>query len=118
MYLSPLEGPAPNSPVAVERRSLVVKVPRFLDKDQFDEAFDDLVGRGALWPWLGSKDGRRLCRLRGVDPYRGYRATVSDSPAEIAREICVVRIGHRSRDVDRLIAIAEHVVAKSLGLIG
>ncbi len=117
MYLEPSEGPSPNSPVSVERRSLVVKVPRFVKAKQFDDAFDDLVRRGALRPWLDTPEGRKLCKKRGVDPYRGYRATVSDSPPEPAREICVVRIGHASRDVDRLIAIAEYVVAKSLGLM-
>lgn len=117
MYLEPALGPSPNSPVSLEYRSLVVKVPLFVKKRQFDHAFDDLVRRGALWPWLGTPEGRRLCDKRGVDPFRGWRGTVSDSPPEEAREICVVRIGHASHDVDRLIAIAEHVVAKSLGLM-
>ena len=110
-------GPVPHSPVTLERHALKVKAPVFMDEDDFDIAFDHLVRKGALWPCLGTTRGRAHCKAVGVDPFAGWRATVSDTPYEEAKEICVVRIRRGSADLDRLIAIAEHVVAQSLGLI-
>ena len=117
LYLKPAKGPRPNSPVTVERHALVVRVPTTLSEDDFDDAFDRLVRKGALWPWANSPAVRRHCSDRGVDPFRAYRGTLADNPPKAARQICVVSLGGQSRDVDRLIAIAEHVVAKHLGLI-
>jgi hypothetical protein len=117
LYLKPAIGPRPGSPVTVERHDLLVRVPATLSKDDFDNAFDRLVRKGALWPWADTPDVRRHCRDRGVDPFRAYRGTLADNPPEAAREICVVSLGAQARDVDRLIAIAEHVVAKHLGLV-
>lgn len=117
MYLEPVVGPTPGGPVSLERRSLVVRVPKFLHWKAFDHAFDALVQRGALWPWLGSPAGRKLCAIRKVDPYRGYRSTVSDHKPDYAKELVVMRLSHGSRDLDRLIEIVEYVIAKSLGLV-
>ena len=117
LYLKPTMAPRPGGPVTVEHHSLVVRVPTTLSKDDFDDAFDRLVRKGALWPWADTPDVRRHCWNRGVDPFRAYRGTLADNPPKAAREICVVSLGAQSRDVDRLIAIAEHVVAKHLGLV-
>jgi len=118
LYLKPATGPRPGSPVTVERHAVVVRVPVTLAEDNFDAEFDRLVRKGAVWPWADTPVARRYCWDRGVDPFRAYRGTLADNPPKPAREICVVSLGGQSGDVDRLIAIAEHVVAKHLGLIG
>ena len=114
---APQTGPAPGSPVTVERHALRVRVPTFLPAEEFDAALDAMLRHGRLWPWLGSPAGRVHCRAVGADPYRGYRGTVAYNPARACNEIYVLRIGRRSHDIDRLIGIVETVIASSLELI-
>ncbi len=117
VYLEPNQSPQPNGPVSVERHCLRVRVPATLAPREFDAAIDFALGHGSLHLWLDSPAGREYCRLIDVDPNRGCRATPSYNPPAPARELYVFRIGHRSKDVDRLIAIAEAVIAKALGLM-
>ncbi len=116
MYLEPNQGPQPISPVSLERHCLRVRVPDTLAPPDFDAAIDLALRNGSLQLWLDSPTGREYCRLIDADPNRGCRATPSYNPPEPARELYVFRIGHRSKDVDRLISIVESVVAKALGL--
>ena len=117
MYIAPQIGPAPGSPVTVERHAVRVRVPTFLPAEEFDAALDAMLSHGRLWPWLGSPAGRVHCRAVGADPYRGYRGTTAYNPARACNEIYVLRIGRRSHDIDRLISIVETVIASSLALI-
>ncbi|MGO9743661.1 MAG: hypothetical protein ACLPN5_19525 [Roseiarcus sp.] len=89
-------------------------MPETIAPREFDAAVDLALRHGSLHLWLDSPAGLEYCKLNDADPNRGCRATPSYNPPEPARELYVFRIGHRSKDVDRLIAIVESVVAKAL----
>ncbi|MGO9744078.1 MAG: hypothetical protein ACLPN5_21665 [Roseiarcus sp.] len=117
MYVMPRSAPSANSPVTVERHCLRVKIPKTLHYRDFDDAFDEALRPGAIWPWLMSAEGRAHCERLGVDRNRGHRGTPGHNPVQEADELYIVRLSRRANDVDVLISIVESIVARALGLV-
>ena len=115
--LYPRMRPSAGSPVAVAERGILVRLPDTLDPLDFDRSFDAETHKAALNAWVMTEAGRNHCAHINVEP-RSYQrftnypgATLGKmSPAE---EICC--FSNRS-GADRLIAIAEAVILRHLGL--
>ena len=112
--LRPLQRPSPNSPVNVDVRVIRVKLPEGLTTQKFDEAFDAAVRLGAVDAWAQTRAARVYCEAKGLDPETLEMATLY--PAGIlapAREVCFTTM---FSGVDRLVAIAEQIIAQHLDL--
>jgi hypothetical protein len=118
MFLKPMRGPSPGSPVTVMNRSLLVRLPSSMSWQAFDKAYDAEVSHAAIDQWIDTEDGRRLCAKHGVNPDTFNRFTMYgyDLTPRIskAKELTVFRL---DRDVDKLIEIAEKIILRHLGLI-
>ena len=110
--------PAKNSPVNAAPRAITVALPDDMAPSQFDREFDEAVRVAAIDEWVMSREGREHCIFRGVEPAFAIRMTpyrhgaaARNSPA---RELACFR---PKSDGDRLVAIAEIIILKHLGLI-
>ena len=110
--------PAKNSPVTAAPRAITVALPDDMAPAQFDHEFDAAVRVAAIDEWVMSRSGRDHCVCRGVEPAFAIRMTpyrhggaARNSPA---RELACFR---PKSDGDRLVAIAEIIILKHLGLI-
>jgi hypothetical protein len=109
--------PAKNSPVNAAPRAITVTLPDDMAPAQFDHEFDEAVRTAAIDEWVMTREGREHCIFRGVEPAFAIRmtpyrhgGTARNSPA---RELACFR---PKTDGDRLLAIAEIIVLKHLGL--
>jgi len=118
MFLKPILGPAPGSPVTVMNRSLLVCLPNSMSWQAFDEAYDAEMRHAAIDQWIDTEDGRQLCAKRGVNPdtFKRFTKYGYDLTPRIsaAKELALFRL---DRDVDRLIEIAEKIILRHLGLV-
>ncbi len=110
--------PLRNSPVTAAPRAITVTLPDSMTPAQFDHEFDEAVRAAAIDDWVMSREGRDHCLFRGVEPAFAIRMTpyrhggaARNSPA---RELACFR---PKQDGNRLVAIAEIIVLKHLGLI-
>jgi hypothetical protein len=117
--LRPVVGPAPNSPVSVTSRAIVVRLPEGMTANQFDEIWDAMTRHAAIDRWAGTRAGIAHFAKIGVEPAIAKRRTVyeydTQSRVSCVREICAYRL---SQDADRLIALAESIILQFLGLLG
>lgn len=111
--------PSKNSPVRCDIRAILVDLPVGLKPEDFDRSFDAEVAKGAIDRWLLTEEGRNHAAALGVDPAIGQRLTAiagGDTPKlSPATEIAVFCTKYSGPD--RLIAIAETIVLKHLGLV-
>ena len=116
--LNPERGPSPGSPVTVHARGICVRLPKTLSPEAFDKAYDAEIRKGAIDAWIRTEHGRRLCARHKLDPARFERLTQYgyDMKPRVSRalEIAVFR---KDREVDRLIDIAENIIARHLHLL-
>ena len=110
--------PLRNSPVTAAPRAITVTLPDSMTPAQFDHEFDEAVRAAAIDEWVMSREGRDHCIFRGVEPAFAIRMTpyrhggaARNSPA---RELACFR---PKSDGNRLVAIAEIIILKHLGLI-
>ncbi len=68
MCVMPRSALLMNSPVTLERHCLRVTIPKRMHYRDFDDALDEALRPGAIWPWLVSAEGRAHCDRLGVDP--------------------------------------------------
>ena len=94
------------------------RCPTSMTPAQFDHEFDEAVRVAAIDEWVMSREGRDHCIFRGVEPAFAIRMTpyrhggaARNSPA---RELACFR---PKQDGNRLVAIAEIIILKHLGLI-
>ncbi len=112
--LHPCGQKSPNSPVRADVRGILVRLPEGMSELEFDKAFDAYTRLGALDVWARTPLGQQHCVARGVDPHGLELATQYPGWAfSPALEICGFSI---YRGVDRLVAIAEQIVASHLEL--
>jgi hypothetical protein len=110
--------PLRKSPVTAAPRAITVTLPDSMTPAQFDHEFDEAVRAAAIDEWVMSREGRDHCFFRGVEPAFAIRMTpyrhggaARNSPA---RELACFR---PKQDGNRLVAIAEIIILKHLGLI-
>ena len=110
--------PLRNSPVTAAPRAITVTLPDSMAPAQFDHEFDEAIRAAAIDEWVMSREGREHCIFRGVEPAFAIRMTpyrhggaARNSPA---RELACFR---PKQDGNRLVAIAEIIILKHLGLI-
>jgi hypothetical protein len=110
--------PAKNSPVNAAPRAITVALPDDMTPAQFDHEFDEAVRVAAIDEWVMTCEGRDHCIFRGVEPAFAIRMTpyrhggaARNSPA---RELACFR---PKQDGNRLVAIAEVIILKHLGLV-
>jgi len=110
--------PLRNSPVTAAPRAITVTLPDSMAPAQFDHEFDEAIRAAAIDEWVMTREGRDHCLFRGVEPAFAIRMTpyrhggaARNSPA---RELACFR---PKQDGNRLVAIAEIIILKHLGLI-
>ncbi|MDP9025708.1 MAG: hypothetical protein M3N13_10085, partial [Candidatus Eremiobacteraeota bacterium] len=107
-----------NSPVTATTRALIVRLPDDMSSQEFDRLIDAEIRKAALDLWVMTPEGHRHCSFLGVDPSVALRMTPypygAHSRNSPARELCAFRIHH---DPDRLVALAELIILRHLGLI-
>jgi hypothetical protein len=111
--------PSPNSPVRCQERSILVALPAGLTPEEFDRAFDAEVAKGAIDRWLMTPEGLNHAAMLKVDPALGQRLTAypyGDKP-KLSPSTEIVVFCTRISGPDRLIAIAEGIILRHLGLI-
>jgi hypothetical protein len=111
--------PSPNSPVRCLERAILVALPVGLSPEIFDLAFDAEVAKGALDRWLMTEEGLNHAATLKVDPAIGQRLTAipgGDKP-KLSPATEIVVFCTKFSGPDRLIAIAETIILKHLGLI-
>lgn len=106
------------SPVRATRNSIVVTLPHGMSQLDFEQDLREAIEHCAVHRFLQTDDGLRHCRLINVDPQVGLRMTAYGhgagrrmSPAD---EIYTIR---PSRDGDAMLAIAERIILRRLGLL-
>lgn len=116
-HLHPQRFPSPGSPIIAQHRAIIVPLPFGMSAEKFDELFDKEVKKGALNIFVMTQAGRDHCLFLGVDPSVGQRSTrfLAGDQSEIspANEICCFSI---FQGADRIIAIAENILLKAVGL--
>ena len=111
-------APAVNSPVRPAPRAIGVQLPDTMSSREFDRAFDAEVRKGALDLWVKTPEGRRHCAALGVNPAVAQRFTPYPFGAAARRSPVTEIVSFRKHcDPDRLVAIAERVILRHMGLI-
>jgi hypothetical protein len=118
-HMSARALPSKNSPVRCAVRAILVALPHGLMPEDFDRLFDAEVAKGSVHRWLMTEEGRNHAATLKVDPAIGQRFTAipggDKSKLSPATEICVFCT--KFSGPDRLIAIAETIILRHLGLI-
>ena len=111
--------PSPDSPVIITSHAILVPLPVGMTTEEFDVAFDAETRKGALDRWALTPEGRNHCATLGIDPAVMRRLTEypggESSRLSPAGEIC--GFSCRGTGPDRVIAIAEAIILRKLGLI-
>ncbi len=118
VLMRPSMGPSPGSPVVVTPRAILVALPDVLPAYQFDDLWDAQTRLAAIDRWAETEEGLRHFGLLGVDPAVARRKTIyrfdTSKRVSAVHELCCFRL---SQDPDRLIAVAEKIILRALGLV-
>jgi len=109
---------APNSPVEIHPRALTVHLPVTMSPAAFDAAFDHEIRKAAVDLFVQTPEGAAHCEALRVDPAIAQRYTAYPLGSAVRHSACQEIVIFRIReDSDRLVAIAEMIVLRHLGLI-
>ena len=109
---------APNSPVEIHPRALTVRLPVTMSPAAFDAAFDHEIRKAAVDLFVRTPEGAAHCDALGIDPAIAQRYTAYPLGSAVRHSACQEIVIFRIReDSDRLVAIAEMIVFRHLGLI-
>jgi hypothetical protein len=110
--------PAPNSPVEIQPRALTVHLPVTMTAAAFDAAFDHEIRKAGIDQFVLSAEGAAHFEALGIDPSVAQRHTAYPLGSAVRHSACLeIAIFRIREDSDRLVAIAELVVLRHLGLI-